>query len=57
MLTIVGIGIMSALYDLLPSTGNAGDYISAAVLFFALTIQNNASTRAWIDRWVVARVR
>ena len=56
-LTIIGVAIMTVLYDLLPSTGNAGDYISAAVLFFALTIQNNPATRGWIDRQVMARVR
>jgi branched-chain amino acid transport system permease protein len=57
VLTMIGIGIMAGLYDLLPSTGNAGEYISAAVLFAALVIQNNQTTRAWIDRWVVSRVR
>ena len=57
VLTVVGVGIMSALYDLAPSTGNTGDYISAGVLFVALTVQNNPTTRGWINRWMVARVR
>jgi branched-chain amino acid transport system permease protein len=57
VMTMVGIGMMSGLYDLLPSTGNTGEYISAAVLFGALTVQNNITTRAWIDRWVISRVR
>jgi branched-chain amino acid transport system permease protein len=55
ILTLVGVGIMSALYDLLPSTGNAGEYISAAVLFSALTVQNNPTMRGWIMK-AVSRV-
>ena len=48
--TVVGVAIMSTLADLAPSTGNTGEYISAAVLFVALVIQNNTMTRALLDR-------
>ena len=47
----------STLADLAPSTGNTGEYISAAVLFVALVVQNNSTTRALIDRVIAGLQR
>lgn len=46
---VIGVTIMSGLSDLAPSTGNTGDYISAVVLFLALTIQHNTRSRALLN--------
>ncbi len=52
--TVIGVAIMSVLSDLAPSTGNSGEYISAVVLFLALTLQHNTTSRAVLNRLIGA---